>query len=224
MAIFDSIITNFETDIPLLDFTFKFLLTCFLSWTISTIYKSYSTVLSNKKNFSNNLIIVSTTTMLIISIVKSSLALSLGLVGALSIIRFRTAIKEPEELSYLFIAIALGLGIGADQIFVTITAFILTSLLLITIYYINGDKIEENGMIVSLEIDKGTQPQLNEVVSILKTECSYVKLRRHDSQQNNLEALFIVRLKNIQSLGNIKKGLEEINDSAKISFIDQGTS
>ena len=161
--------------------------------------------------------------MLIISIVKSSLALSLGLVGALSIIRFRTAIKEPEELSYLFIAIALGLGIGADQIFVTITAFILTSLLLITIYYINGDKIEENGMIVSLEIDRGTQPQLNEVVSILKTECSYVKLRRHDSQQNNLEALFIVRLKNIQSLGNIKKGLEEINDTAKISFIDQGT-
>lgn len=223
MAIFDSIITNFETDIPLLDFTFKFLLTGLLSWTISTIYKFYSTVLSNKKNFSNNLIIVSTTTMLIISIVKSSLALSLGLVGALSIIRFRTAIKEPEELSYLFIAIALGLGIGADQIFVTITAFILTSLLLITIYYINGDKIEENGMIVSLEIDRGTQPQLNEVVSILKTECSYVKLRRHDSQENNLEALFIVRLKNIESLENIKKGLEEINDTAKISFIDQGT-
>ena len=166
MAIFDSIITNFETDIPLLDFTFKFLLTCLLSWTISTIYKFYSTVLSNKKNFSNNLIIVSTTTMLIISIVKSSLALSLGLVGALSIIRFRTAIKEPEELSYLFIAIALGLGIGADQIFVTITAFILTSLLLITIYYINGDKIEENGMIISLEIDRAPQPQLNEVVSI----------------------------------------------------------
>ena len=78
-------------------------------------------------------------------------------------------------------------------------------------------------MIVSLEIDRGTQPQLNEVVSILKTECSYVKLRRHDSQQNNLEALFIVRLKNIQSLGNIKKGLEDINDTAQLSFIDQGT-
>ena len=124
METFDSIITNFETDIPLFDFTFKFLITCVLSWTISIIYKYYSTVLSNKTNFSNNLIIVSTTTMLIISIVKSSLALSLGLVGALSIIRFRTAIKEPEELSYLFIAIALGLGIGADQIFVTITAFI----------------------------------------------------------------------------------------------------
>ena len=223
METFDSIITNFETDIPLFDFTFKFLITCVLSWTISIIYKCYSTVLSNKKNFSNNLIIVSTTTMLIISIVKSSLALSLGLVGALSIIRFRTAIKEPEELSYLFIAIALGLGVGADQIFVTVTAFILTSLLLITIHYINGDKIEEKGMILSIEIDQGMQPQLDEVISILQTECSYVKLRRYDSQQNTLESLFIVRLKNIQSLENIKKGMEKLNNNTKISFIDQGT-
>jgi hypothetical protein len=51
---------------------------------------------------------------LIITIVKSSLALSLGLVGALSIVRFRTPVKEPEELAYLFMAIAIGLGMGAD--------------------------------------------------------------------------------------------------------------
>ena len=48
-------------------------------------------------------------------------------------------------------------------------------------------------MIVSLEINEGTLPQLDEVISILQTECSYVKLRRHDVQKNNLEYLFIVR-------------------------------
>ena len=52
--------------------------------------------------------------------VKSSLALSLGLVGALSIVRFRAAIKEPEELIYLFLTIAAGLGTGAGQIKITI--------------------------------------------------------------------------------------------------------
>ena len=57
--------------------------------------------------------LITMTTMLIISIVKSSLALSLGLVGALSVIRFRAAIKEPEELTYLFLTIAIGLGFGA---------------------------------------------------------------------------------------------------------------
>ena len=59
-------------------------------------------------------------TMLIITIVKSSLSLSLGLVGALSVVRFRTAIKEPEELSYAFLAIAVGIGLGANQILITI--------------------------------------------------------------------------------------------------------
>ena len=58
-------------------------------------------------------------TFLVILIVKSSLALSLGLVGALSIVRFRTPIKEPEELIYLFLAIALGLGYGASPIIPT---------------------------------------------------------------------------------------------------------
>ena len=46
---------------------------------------------------------------------KIFLALSLGLVGALSIVRFRTPIKEPEELAYIFLAIAIGLALGADQ-------------------------------------------------------------------------------------------------------------
>ena len=61
--------------------------------------------------------------VLIISIIKSSIALSLGLVGALSIVRFRTPIKEPEELLYLFVAIAVGLGIGANQIVATLVGF-----------------------------------------------------------------------------------------------------
>ena len=64
--------------------------------------------------------LLAVTTMFIITVVKSSLALSLGLVGALSIVRFRAAIKEPEELTYLFFAISIGLGLGADQRVVTL--------------------------------------------------------------------------------------------------------
>ena len=59
--------------------------------------------------------VICLTTLVVISVVKSSLALSLGLVGALSIVRFRTPIKEPEELAYIFLAIAIGLALGADQ-------------------------------------------------------------------------------------------------------------
>lgn len=54
-------------------------------------------------------------TIAVITVVKSSLALSLGLVGALSIVRFRAAIKDPEELVYLFLCIGIGLSLGAEQ-------------------------------------------------------------------------------------------------------------
>lgn len=61
-------------------------------------------------------------TTVVIALVQSSLALSLGLVGALSIVRFRAAIKEPEELVYLFLCIAVGLSLGAYQ---PVIAFVL---------------------------------------------------------------------------------------------------
>ena len=69
--------------------------------------------------------VIALTTLLVISVVKSSLALSLGLVGALSIVRFRTPIKEPEELVYLFLAIAIGLGLGANQRTIILIAFLI---------------------------------------------------------------------------------------------------
>src|SRR5882672_1202628 len=85
-------------------------------------YIHFGTSLSNRKLFARNFLILVVTTTLIISIVRSSLALSLGLVGALSIVRFRAAIKEPEELAFLFVAISIGLGLGAGQALVTVVA------------------------------------------------------------------------------------------------------
>lgn len=101
------------------------LLSIILASTVARVYRRYRRSLSNRANPARNLPPLALTTVLIISIIKSSLALSLGLVGALSIVRFRTAIKEPEELVYLFIAIAIGLGLGADQRIPTLVAILI---------------------------------------------------------------------------------------------------
>lgn len=63
-------------------------------------------------------------TIAVIAVVQSSLALSLGLVGALSIVRFRAAIKDPEELVYLFLCIGVGLALGASQAWVALALVI----------------------------------------------------------------------------------------------------
>ncbi|MEZ5980184.1 MAG: DUF4956 domain-containing protein [Planctomycetota bacterium] len=83
-------------------------------------YQRYGRVLTDRRRLGRVLALLAATTMLMISVVKTSLALSLGLVGALSIVRFRTPVKEPEELAYLFLVIAAGIGIGADQRVVTV--------------------------------------------------------------------------------------------------------
>ncbi|MBN1978504.1 MAG: DUF4956 domain-containing protein, partial [Anaerolineae bacterium] len=100
------------------------LLCIVLSSAVAWFYTRYGRSLSNRAKFARTLPVLALTTVLIISVVKSSLALSLGLVGALSIVRFRTAIKEPEELLYLFMAITIGLGLGADQRLPTILAIV----------------------------------------------------------------------------------------------------
>ena len=112
---------NQNVQIDLQGFVISLLCAAILSFLVQLFYLRYSSTLSNRKEFSKNFVILGVTTCIVIMIVKSSLALSLGLVGALSIVRFRAAIKEPEELVYLFLIIAIGLGCGANQLIIIIT-------------------------------------------------------------------------------------------------------
>ena len=124
MQTFEEFLAGTSANVPIISFIFNLVLTALLGFALKWVYIRFGMTLSNRKLFSKTFILISMSTMLIITIVKSSLALSLGLVGALSIIRFRAAIKEPEELSYLFLAIAIGLGFGANQTLVTIIGFL----------------------------------------------------------------------------------------------------
>ena len=110
---------NQNVQIELSNFILSLLCAAFLSFIVHLFYVRFSTTLSNRIEFSKNFVVLGVATCIVIMIVKSSLALSLGLVGALSIVRFRAAIKEPEELVYLFLIIAVGLGCGANQLVIT---------------------------------------------------------------------------------------------------------
>jgi len=122
---FQDFLATQSVQVPIAGFILNLFLAAALSFILSRVYARYGVSLSNRRMFAKNFMLITMTTMLIITIVKSSLALSLGLVGALSIVRFRAAIKEPEELAYLFLTIAIGLGFGADQRVITVVAFII---------------------------------------------------------------------------------------------------
>ena len=102
---FEEYIASSAAAIGSYEFFINIMIAALLSLVLGWVYSKYGNSLSNRKQFSKNFVLISMTTMFVITIVKSSLALSLGLVGALSIVRFRAAIKEPEELGFLFLAI-----------------------------------------------------------------------------------------------------------------------
>ena len=113
---------NSNVDINFGNFIISIFLSFFLATIIKFTYMKVSRSLNDKEHFSEIFVPLAIITTLVITVVKFSLALSLGLVGALSIVRFRAAIKEPEELVYLFFVIGVGLAMGANQFLVAIIA------------------------------------------------------------------------------------------------------
>lgn len=159
------------------------------------------------------------TTMLIIMIVKSSLALSLGLVGALSIVRFRAAIKEPEELSYLFLNIAIGLGYGADQRLVTGVAFIvICGVIMLSKHHSKSEK--NQNLYLTVASHNPHKITLSQVVEILDEHCSTVNMKRFDENKEALEASFLIDVSDFECLQIAKSKLQQLSESVEITFLD----
>ena len=217
---FEEFIVNTSTRIPIITFVFNFCVAGLLTIPLSWAYTNYGSSLSNRRAFSKNFILMSMTTMLIISIVKSSLALSLGLVGALSIIRFRAAIKEPEELAYLFIAIAVGLGFGANQGIITTIALSILIIIVMILNKVSKVSPENQNLHLTVNCSDPSQVSMEKIVTILKENCQSVNLKRIDENKEELEATFLVELANYDKLGFLQKALRKLDESIKFTFLD----
>jgi uncharacterized membrane protein YhiD involved in acid resistance len=206
---------------PQIDYSYLVLalvISAILTYILKKVYIKYGTSLSNRKLFSNNFMLLTITTTLIIMVIKSSLALSLGLVGALSIIRFRAAIKEPEELAYLFLTISIGLGLGAGQLMVTLISFaIIVSLICLRGIILKKKENRDLSLIIS-----GKGIKLEKVVEILKKNCSNVYIKRFDqTEEDFLEACFLVDIKNFKKLEEIKEALKKLSKKINITYLEK---
>jgi len=188
------------------NFLIAIFLSILLGLFVREFYIRFSTTLSNKVEFSKIFVILAATTTIVITIVKSSLALSLGLVGALSIVRFRAAIKEPEELVYLFLLIAIGLGCGAGQFFITVIG---VSIILMSIFFYSkaqGRKKIKNLDKLSLSIIynyKVNEEIIEKLKKLLLSKSESIKLISLVKSDLNTTLNFQVQLKNFQSLNSL---------------------
>jgi len=188
------------------------------------LYRSKTRIL--RKDLAFALPAIGLTTLLVITVVKSSLALSLGLVGALSIVRFRTPIKEPEELAYIFLSIALGLSLGADQREAALIGVPFILIIFSLSSLMSDKKSRKSGNIhltIQVSHNKNHSPPLDKVTSIVNEYTTNANFQRIDVQDNNLLINGIIAIKSEQETENLLNKLLELDPSASISFLDDST-
>ena len=105
-------------------------ITVLLSMFIYWVYKKTYSGVMYSKNFNITIMLISTVTSMVMMIIGSNLALSLGMVGALSIIRFRSAIKDPKDIGFLFWGIGIGLSTGTGVYIIGILGSVFIAFLL----------------------------------------------------------------------------------------------
>ncbi len=181
-----------ELPLPLLNLATNLIVGMALSLLVGWYYERFGHALTNRAQLAAQLPVLTMTTALVIALIKTSLALSLGLVGALSIVRFRTAIKEPEELLYLFLAIAIGLGVGADQrLAVVLGVALILGYLTVRALFITPQ--EADSLYLELALQAESEAVLQQIEEHLRKHATFVSLRRLDEEANSLHLTYLVR-------------------------------
>ena len=213
-------IQEFSNNVPFGEFLLNILVTAILIGLLRQFYIHYGNAISNRRRFANNFLPLALGTLLIIMIVKSSIALSLGLVGALSIVRYRAAIKDPEELTYLFIVIGLGLAGGANQPVLAVVAFAMIVSLLFISKKITGQIAykQDDRMFVNITTDT---EELDPITQILTRNFSYVELKRLDTLEKGLDLSFICKSSSLQALDQVRKEITKLSPATRLSIVDQ---
>lgn len=217
----EQIYNNFQVENNTDYFTlfFSFLLCIICSILLKFVFQSKSSSLTGKYHVGNIIPMMSLTTFLVITVVKSSLALSLGLVGALSVIRFRTPIKEPEELVYLFLAIGIGLGFGANQIVITLGCFLI---IVFCIYFVFDRKkttnINDYNFILNWNT---TNINSSEILQKLAQEIKEIEIIKYDLEENNQHTLCLrIQIIKIDEIEKIEKVLKDNFKDITYSFYE----
>lgn len=185
-------------------------ISCLLAFFIYYVYKkTYSGVMYNK-NFSVTLVMTTLIVTGIMMTITGNLALSLGMVGALSIIRFRTAIKDPKDVTFLFWAVSIGImnGVSYFQLSVTITLFMGILMLLMA----KRIPMAHLPYILMVKYSKLDEEKFEHV---LKKNCEKFKVRSTTLTDSDGEKTIEARLKNGKEttlIGEIKalKGVERV--------------
>ena len=165
----DIIKANFIEEVTAIsvgDLLTTLLLSFVLGVFVVVVYRLTYGGVSFSRSFSLSLVMLSMVTSLAILTVRSNVVLSLGMVGALSIVRFRTAIKDPVDTMFMFWSIVVGIITGAGYVVVAILAALLLGVLYLVINLLTG-KLSGNAYLVVIRYEEEAQGAVRSRLSSL---------------------------------------------------------
>jgi len=167
---------------------------CLIGLCIHLVYKKTFAGVMYSQPFNTSLVLLSLLTTLVILAVTSNVVLSLGMVGALSIVRFRTAIKDPLDLVFLFWSLSVGIILGAGMFAL---AYIGSLIIGITLYVFSKKRPSAIPYIVMLKVD-GDAAEIS-AFGILKKQFKHIQLKSKTVTGNGIELLYEIHLKHTDS-------------------------
>lgn len=219
MNTFEQYLNDFNSTINIWEFLLNVAIVALIAYLIKMFYIHFGRAISNRRKFSNNFVPLALATMLIISVIKSSVALSLGLVGALSIVRFRAAIKDPEELTYLFLVIGLGLIGGANKPLLAVVAFaVFLPLLYLNNRISNNQKSVSNKATLHIKAAGNDVTKLSDLIS---PHTNHLELKRADFNDGRVNASFQCLFSDPSSLDKVIRSMKEMDATSSVTYVEQ---
>lgn len=188
------------------------LITCVLAFYMFMVYRIITRKTFYSRSFNISLAAISVITAAIILAVQSSIVISLGMVGALSIVRFRTAIKDPMDLCFLFWSIAVGICCGAHM---TEIAIVLSALLTILIIVLDRLPIGRAPMILIANLSESAREP--ELIKKITEYCRYYKVKSRNLSGDHCNLIVEVRVKEEYELVQAVKTLAGVESVSLVS-------
>ncbi|MCD8039716.1 MAG: DUF4956 domain-containing protein [Lachnospiraceae bacterium] len=173
--------------------------------------KTYSGV-AYSKSFNQTLVLLAVIVTMVMTIIGGSLALSLGMVGSLSVIRFRTAIKEPKDMAFLFWAIAIGLSCGAEMYVVAVVGSAVIAILLL---FFRKDAYDGNTYLIAV---RGNALDSGAIEKLIGENTRSWKLRMRSSTGEYDEITYEAGLKK-SNASELARALREIDGTDAVNVV-----
>ena len=212
--IFQSSFLENVTSVSVLDMALALVLSFLLGVFIFLVYKKTFNGVMYSSSFGVTLVALTMITTLVILAVTSNVVLSLGMVGALSIVRFRTAIKEPLDIAFLFWAIAVGIVLAAGMIPLAVIGSIVIGVVLLV--FVNR-KSHFNPYLIVINCDSHASEE--EAKKYLKDKVNKCTVKSKTAQSGSVELTLEIRLKDDNTdFINELSAMDGINSAVLVSY------